>query len=157
MPRRVVLPPLPGRRYSGLTVVGPPVLCPEQDREVPYIDCLKCERFAVWHPKDEGFRRCWYKFKDLESRGYFDDTWDDHPENFDPETFARLQEEKRHREEVWREMEAEQAELARLADELEAKSRAGDQDESCWQDDGFEDEDDEKSAQNHEDAYEYES
>ena len=156
MPRRFVLPPLPGRRYPGLAIVGPPVLCQEQGREVPYIDCLKCERFAVWHAKDESFRRCWHKFKDLESRGYYDDTWDDHPENFDPETFARLQEEKRHREDVLREMEADKAELARLAEELAQKAWHDRSCDSCGPYDDDEDEEAEKTARADEDEYEYE-
>lgn len=94
--------------------------CPELGKEVYIFECLECEKYAIWHEKDE-FRMCYYEFKELESRGRYDGTWDDHPENFDPETFERIREEKRRNEEINRELDLERAELEKRAEELEKK------------------------------------
>jgi hypothetical protein len=94
-----------------------PVDCPELGTQVHFSTCLRCDRHQIWDPKDE-IKRCWYEYKDLKSRGYYDGTWDDHPENFDPETFQKIQEEKRLNEEILRKMEAERPELERMAEEL---------------------------------------
>lgn len=93
--------------------------CPERKEQVHFIDCLECGKFRVWHAKDDDMKRCWYEYKDLKSRGYYDGTWDDHPENFDPETFAEIQERKRLNAEVNRELESEFAEFRSKAAELE--------------------------------------
>lgn len=95
--------------------------CPEQGGKVHFRECVQCEKFQVWDEKDQALKRCWHEFKDLKSRGFYDGTWDDHPENFDPDTFARIQERKRINEEANREFELERAELARRAEELKEK------------------------------------
>lgn len=114
------------KKYTGTSrpsIVCDPgmVDCPERKEKVHSRDCVECEKFQVWHEKDEDFKRCFHEFKDLESRGHYDGTWNDHPENFDPETFRRIQEEKRLNEEVNREMELERQELRSQAEELMKK------------------------------------
>jgi hypothetical protein len=92
--------------------------CKERKQQVHFHECLECGNFRVWHAKDDGLKRCYHEFKDLESRGFYDGTWDDHPENFDPETFESIQEQKRLNERLNREMELERAELDERAEEL---------------------------------------
>ena len=94
-----------------------PVDCPELGEQVSFVTCLRCDRHRIWHEKDE-VACCWYEYRDLKSRGYYDGTWDDHPENFDPETFQRIQEQKRLYESINREMEQEKIELQSRAEEL---------------------------------------
>jgi len=132
-------------RSRGFRPYVPQVDCPERGIKVWFDECVRCEKFALWHEKDE-IRRCWHEFKALEARGYYDGTWDEHPENFDPDTFAQLQEEKRNRERVLAEMEAEKAELAHLAEEL---ARAGGEDDEEETDEERDRPDDD------EDEYEY--
>jgi hypothetical protein len=91
--------------------------CPEAGETISFENCLTCPKYALWNAQDE-IRRCWHEFKDLESRGYYDGTWDDHPENYDAETFERIQETKRLNEEFAADFEREKAEMARLAEEL---------------------------------------
>jgi hypothetical protein len=93
--------------------------CPEKDERVHFSKCVQCEKFQLWHEQDDGLRRCYHQYLDLKSRGHYDGTWDDHPENFDPETFARIQEQKRRNEEIRREMELERKELEKLSEEME--------------------------------------
>lgn len=80
------------------------VYCPELNEEIPWTRCLSCENYQVWNQKD-GVRICRYEYEDLKSRGYYDGTWDEHPENFDPEEWERLQEERENAERVRRELE----------------------------------------------------
>lgn len=115
------------RHYTGSYVPARagftrPVDCPERKEQVHFLECVGCELFRVWDEQDGDLRRCYHEFRDLKSRGYYDNTWDDHPENFDPETFAEIQEKKRRNEEINREMELERAELERRAEELEKNS-----------------------------------
>lgn len=127
-------------RLRGFRPYVPQVDCPERGAKVWFDECVRCEKFALWHSKDE-IQRCWHEFKALEARGYYDGTWQDHPENYDPETFAQLREEKRNRERVLREMEAERAELARLAEEL---AKAEDDEEETDEERDRTDEDEEE-------------
>jgi hypothetical protein len=92
--------------------------CPERKEQVRFTDCLECEKFQVWHEKDGTLKRCHHEYLDLKKRGYYDGTWDDHPENFLPDEFARLQERKRLNEELNREFESERSELKRRAEEI---------------------------------------
>lgn len=92
--------------------------CPEIGGNVHFSECVVCENFRVWHEADGDFKRCYYEFKDLESRGQYDGTWNDHPENFDPETFKKIQEEKRRNQELNLKAEREKVELERRAEEL---------------------------------------
>lgn len=110
---------------SGRGPAAPNVDCPESGCEVCFSDCLRCENFQQWDERDE-LRRCYHKYMDLESRGYYDGTWDDHPENFDPETFERIQERKQRNEDFEREMELERKdeEFERRAEEIERKADA---------------------------------
>lgn len=117
-------------RYRSRAVLRPgksarpaEVDCPEKGGSVCFSACAGCEKFRVWHEQDEGLRRCYHEYKDLESRGYYDGTWDDHPENFDEETFERIQERKRLNEEVNRELEQERADLGMNAEELEENTK----------------------------------
>jgi hypothetical protein len=109
--------------FSGGTKIAPyskSVDCPESGCEVCFSDCLRCESYQVWHDKDDGLRRCYHEYIDLESRGHYDGTWDDHPENFDdPDDFERIQERKQRNEEINRKMELEREELKRMAEEFE--------------------------------------
>jgi len=114
-------------RSRGFGRYVPQVDCPERGAKVWFDECVRCERFQVWHSADGDFKRCFYEFKDLEARGFYDEEkWLSYLEKADPETFAEIQEEKRNRERVLAEMEAEKAELARLAEEL---ARAGGEDD----------------------------
>jgi hypothetical protein len=106
--------------------------CPDLAREAYIFECLECEKYKIWHGMD-GFKRCYYEFKELESRGFYDGTFDSHPENFDPETFARIQERKRLNEEVNRELESERPELARKAEELAANDSPSNYYEYYWE------------------------
>ena len=102
-------------------VCTPPVRdCPDLGREAYVFECLECEKYKVWHEKD-GFKRCYYEFKELETRGFYDGSWDSHPENFDPETFERIREQQRRNEQINREFEIERDELGKRAEELEEK------------------------------------
>ncbi len=96
--------------------------CSERKEKVHFIGCLKCERFQVWNANDGDFKRCYHEFRDLSSRGFYDGTWDNHPENFDPESFERIQEQKRRNEEINREMELERAELEKKAELAKERS-----------------------------------
>jgi len=135
MVKRVVTTPIPRLPYPR-GYAGPLVHCPEEGRDVAFVRCLKCPKFRVWNAQDGDFRRCWYEFKDLESRGQYDGTWGDHPENFDPETFAEIQERKRINEQFARDFEREKAEMERQADELEQEEEAEEKplDEEDWDD-----------------------
>lgn len=92
--------------------------CPERKEQVYFRECLECEKFQVWNDQDGELRRCYHEYLELKSRGHYDGTWDDHPENFDPETFESIQERKRLNEEINREMELERAELGKRVEEL---------------------------------------
>ncbi len=94
--------------------------CPEAGATISFENCLRCPKYAVWSPLDQ-IRRCWHEFKDLESRGYYDGMWEDHPENYDPETFERIQETKRLNAEFAADFERDKAEMARLAEEFEKR------------------------------------
>ena len=134
------------RRRPARVCAPPTRECPELGREAFVFECLECEKYSVWHEKD-GFRRCYYEFRELESRGFYDGTWDDHPENFDPETFARIQERKRRNEEINRELETEWEALERKAKELGENGEGvhGDMIFENGEDHGDEDADDEYS------------
>lgn len=103
---------------SGRGPAAPTVDCPESGCEVCLSTCLRCENYNHWHEQDQ-VRRCYHEFLDLESRGYYDGTWEDHPENFDPETFERIQEQKKRNEAFFQEMESEREKLDKMAEELE--------------------------------------
>lgn len=103
---------------SGRGPAAPSVDCPESGCEVCFSDCLRCANFQKWDERDE-LRRCYHEYMDLESRGYYDGTWEDHPENFDPETFERIQERKQRNEAFFQEMESEREKLDKMAEELE--------------------------------------
>lgn len=112
--------------FSGGTKIAPyskSVDCPESGCEVCFSDCLRCTNFQQWHEKDDGLRRCYHEYLDLDSRGYYDGTWDDHPENFDPETFERIQERKQRNEAFFQEMESEREKLDKMAEELEREEK----------------------------------
>jgi len=156
MVKRFVATPIPRPRYRGRVITGPPTYCAEAGEEIAFIDCLTCSKFAVWKPQDGDLKRCFYEFKNLASRGYYDGTWDDHPENFDPETFAEIQARKKLNAEFEADFEREKRELACLADELEKRSYDDRFDDFCWLNDDYEDEEeDEESAQDDEDEDEF--
>lgn len=119
--KRFVTTQLPRPRYRGRVIAGPPTYCAEAGKEIAFINCLTCEKYAVWNAQDGELKRCWKKFKDLESRGYYDGTYDSHPENFDPETFAEIQARKKLNAEFLADFEREKPELAGMAEELEKK------------------------------------
>ena len=115
--RRVPYVQMPRLRFRG-RLPSPPVFCPDVDKEIAFAVCLECPKFRVWNAQDE-IRRCWHEYKDLEARGYYDGTWDEHPENFDAQTFAEIQERKRVNEEFARDFELDKAKMAELAKALE--------------------------------------
>ena len=90
---------------------------------VSFSDCLKCSNFQDWEQKGEG-KMCHHEYKDRKSRGYYDGTWEDHPENFEPETFKRIQEEKRLNEQINRKMDNEREELQKMAENLAKDSQS---------------------------------
>jgi hypothetical protein len=110
--------PMPRLRFSG-RMPSPPVFCPEAAREIAFAHCLECPEFRVWNARDGDFRRCRQEYLALQAKGYYDGTWAEHPENFDPETFAEIQERKRVNEQFAQDFEREKAEMARLAEALE--------------------------------------
>jgi hypothetical protein len=131
--------------------------CPEAGAAISFESCLRCPRFRVWSAQDDGFRRCWHEYKALEERGYYDGTWDDHPENFDPETFERIQETKRLDEEFASDFEREKLEMAHQAEALARNSKDSRWDEFPWLDDDCEDDEEGETerAQDDEDEDEY--
>jgi hypothetical protein len=134
--------------------------CPECNEQVCFGQCLRCEKFQVWDEKDEGLKRCHHEYLDLESRGYYDGSWDDHPENFDPETFERIQEQKQRNEEFYRNMESEREELERMAEELERREeeterKADSEYDEYLKDEYGEFEEEEEKADNDEDEGDY--
>jgi len=108
------------RRRSARVCTPPARDCPDLGREAYVFECLECGKYKVWHERD-GFKRCYYEFKELESKGFYDGTWDSHPENFLREDFERLQEQRRTNEQVNREFEIERPGLEKRAEELEEK------------------------------------
>jgi len=136
--RKYPRPYVPRPRFEG-RLPSPQVFCPEAGREIAFAFCQECPEFRVWDAQDGDFRRCRHEYLSLEAKGYYDGTWDDHPENFDPETFERLQEEKRTRERVLREMEAEKNELVRMAEALEKEFPPSCSSDRFWPDDADED------------------
>jgi len=158
MVKRFVATPIPRPRYDKR--FGPPTFCPEAGKEIAFINCLTCAKFAVWNAQDGDLKRCFYEFKNLASRGYYDGTWDDHPENFDSETFAEIQARKKLNAEFAADFEREKRELARLADELARNSYDDSFDDFYWLNDDYKDEDekgeeDEESAKDDEDEDEF--
>jgi hypothetical protein len=115
--RRVPYVQIPRLRFRG-RLPSPPVFCPEAGREIAFAVCLECPKFRVWNAQDGDFKRCWTSFKALEARGYYDGTWDDHPENFDPQSFAEIQERKKINAEFAEDFERDKAEMAELAKAL---------------------------------------
>lgn len=95
-----------------------PVNCPESGGQVGFRTCVQCSNFQEWHEKDGG-PRCYHEYKDLESRGYYDGTWEDHPENYTCEEWQQYQEEKRNIERINKEMEKDREEMKKLAKEHE--------------------------------------
>ena len=134
--------------------------CPEAGKTISFENCLSCPKYALWNAQDE-IRRCWHEFKDLESRGYYDGTWDDHPENFanEPEVFEEIQARKRLNEEFAVNFEREKPELERMAKDLAANSRLSDTYEYYWecegQDGDGEEDEEEKPARTDQDEDEY--
>jgi hypothetical protein len=118
--RRVPLLPMPRLRFRG-RLPSPPVFCPEAGREIAFAFCLECPEFRVWSAQDGDFGRCRHEYLSLQARGYYDGTWDDHPENFDPETFERIQERKRLNEEFARDFDQEKVKMMELARALEGQ------------------------------------
>lgn len=140
---------------------APIVDCPEcEGGQVCFTECVRCEKFQHWHEKDDGLRRCEHEFLDLESRGYYDGTFDDHPENFDPETFERIQERKRRNEEFFKNMESEREEMERMAEELkrreeETERKADSEYDEYLKDEYGEYEEEEEKGKNEDDEGDY--
>jgi uncharacterized coiled-coil protein SlyX len=78
--------------------------CPELQKTISFAGCLGCERYQIWHERDEA-KTCWYEFQDLKSRGYYDGTWDFHPENFEPDEWEELERQRETNERVNREID----------------------------------------------------
>jgi|GEM_PF-6221786 len=114
---------MPRLRFGG-RLPSPPVFCPEAGREISFALCLECPGFRVWNAKDGDFSRCRHEYLALEAKGYYDGTWDQHPENFDPETFAEIQERKRVNEQFAQDFEREKAGMERQAEALEQDDEA---------------------------------
>lgn len=106
-----------GSRRPGITR---PVDCPERKEQVSFSECVICPKFQVWHEKDGNMKRCWYEYKDLKSKGWYE-PGDEYLKHTDFEAWQKVQEEKREVEEVNHEMEAEKADLESRAEELEKK------------------------------------
>jgi len=115
--------PMPRPRFGG-HLPSPPVFCQAQGKEIAFAFCLECPGFRVWNAKDGDFRRCRHEYLALEAKGYYDGTWDQHPENFDPETFAEIKERKRANEQFARDFEREKTEMERQAEALEQDDEA---------------------------------
>jgi hypothetical protein len=119
--------------------------CPEAGATISFENCLRCPKYAVWNVQDGEFKRCWHEYKALEERGYYDEEkWMSHLETTDPETFERIQEEKRINAEFAADFEREKAEMARLAEELaraEAEVDGEDEEDGEEPDRAAEDED----------------
>jgi hypothetical protein len=119
--------------FSGGTKIAPyskSVNCPESGCEVCFSDCLRCENFQQWHEDDDGLRRCYHEYMDLESRGYYDGTWNDQPGQYTYEEWVQYQEELRRNDVIdssemereWSELEREDEEFEKRAEEMERKA-----------------------------------
>lgn len=94
--------------------------CPECGGQVCFTECVRCKNFQVWHEDDDGMRRCYHEYMDLESRGYYDGTWNDQPGQYTYEEWKQYQEELRRNEVIDSgEMEREWAEFEREAEDQE--------------------------------------
>ena len=145
------------KHYTGSNreSAAPLVDCAECGCQVCLSTCLECPQYQVWEEKDDKLRRCYHEYIDLESRGYYDGTWDDHPENFsDPDDFERIQERKKRNEEINREMELEREELERMAEELkkeeEEMRRSIDSDYDEYLKNEYDEEEEEEDGENEE-------
>lgn len=116
-----------GKYIPSIVCQAGEVHCPDKKEQVHFSECVQCEKFQVWHEKDGEFRRCHHEFLEMESRGFYDGTWNDHPENFAPDAFAKIQKSKQLNEEINREMEVERNELEWRSEELEKNSESLDE------------------------------
>ena len=144
--------------------MGATVYCPERDEDVTYYQCIECPQFGVW--EDGDLERCKFEAEDLRSKGYYakdQDEWFEYLHDLDPKTWQQLIEEKRNRERVLEEMEAERqgnvnqsgeteneksgtaSEKDECADEPDEEKPAGESDEDCKEEEEkqTDDEDDE--------------
>lgn len=121
--RRVPGTPVVSYRSLG-RFASPPVFCPEAGGEIAFALCFECPDFGVWSAQDGELRRCRHEYLALAAKGYYDGTWDEHPENFDAETFAEIQERKRINERFMQDFERESQEMERLAEALEQDDEA---------------------------------
>lgn len=96
-------------RSFGSRGAGPvPVHCQELDEEVDLRDCFKCDLYGRWAEEyGDTLELCRHEFEDRQSRGYYDGTWDEHPENFEPGEWENLQERKKLSEDAIAKTEAE--------------------------------------------------
>ncbi len=117
--------------------------CPDTGEEVFYHDCVKCKKFGVHEEGD--IERCAYEHAELKKNGFYaktEDEWLECLRDTDYETYCRLIEEKRTRERVLAEMEAEKSGSVSHEDE----GGEGEDDEKDEEiDDSPEDEDDRDS------------
>jgi len=155
--RRVPYVQIPRPLFRG-RLPSPSVFCSEAGREIAFAFCLECERFAVWNAKDGDFKQCWHEFKSLEARGYFDNTWDTHSENFDAQTFTEIQERKKINAEFAEDFERDKAEMAERAKALEKEFPPSYFSERAWPDEtgeeGESDDSDEPAPADEDEEYE---
>jgi len=127
--------------------VPKPHHCPETGEVVSYYHCAsECSKHGVHVEGD--LPRCKYEHEDLQASGFYaktEDEWLDVLSETDPETYQRLIEEKRNRERVLEEMEAERSgvmtETSR--DEQDRESQNPEQDDKAKpesEEDAFEEE-----------------
>jgi len=99
--------------------------CPDLQKTISRAGCLDCDKFQIWHERDET-KRCWHEFQDLKSRGYYDGTWDFHPENFEPDEWEELErqreineESRRKSEEDWQRLEQKRQKIREMLEKID--------------------------------------
>jgi hypothetical protein len=97
-----------GTRYRGMQGTR---YCPDAGEQVLYSDCLGCPKYGVWEEWD--LERCRYEYQERKEKGLYaksQEEWEEYLHDLDPETWREAIEERRTRERVLAEMEAEKAE-----------------------------------------------
>jgi hypothetical protein len=136
--------------YNGIV---PPHVCPETGENVSYYTCAsECTKWGIHTEGD--VHRCKYEYEELKSSGFYartEDEWLEHLQVAEPDTYRRLIEEKREKERVIAEMEAERSDaMGQAKDEEQEKQEDTENDDENEQEE-LHDEDDEDEGDEEED------
>lgn len=111
-----------------------PVDCPESGCKVCFGTCTQCSKFQVWDEQDDGLPRCYHEYRDLKSRGHYENTVGDPPSEEELESFSQAVETERLRLE--KKGPSKELKEARKATSKFFKFEYGDFDEDYEKDEG---------------------